>query len=158
MFREMYRAHQAITEEECIELLKSETRGVFAVIGDEGYPYASPINHFYNEEDHRLYFHGQTFGHKVDAMKANPKACYCVYGQDSQAEGDWAYYVKSVIIFGKVEIDEDFDHAMEMCRRLCEKFPCTEEYIRKEFEADADRTLVFSMSIEHMTGKLVHEA
>lgn len=36
MFREMHRAKQAISREECIRLLKIETRGVLSVIGDDG--------------------------------------------------------------------------------------------------------------------------
>ena len=35
MFRPMVRKKQQITEEECIEILKQEPRGVLAVLGDE---------------------------------------------------------------------------------------------------------------------------
>ncbi len=158
MFREMRREKQALTKEQCIEMLIKETRGVMSVIGDDGYPYGFPINHYYDEEDGKLYFHGDQIGHHIDAIKADPKVSFCVYGQDEQMEGDWAYYVKSVICFGKAEIIEDYSHAMNMCYKLCKKFPCTEEYIKKEFEADAHRTLVFAIDIEFMTGKRVHEA
>ncbi len=158
MFRELYRAKQALSREEAIGLLKSETRGVLSVIGDDGYPYGMPINHYYCEEDDRIYFHGQNCGHKIDAIKADPRVSFCVFGQDTKKEGDWAFYVKSVVVFGKAEIDGDFNHAMKMCRELCDKFPATKEYIANEFRKDSDRTLVFSMSIEHITGKLVHEA
>ena len=44
MFREMHRAKQAISREECIRLLKTEPRAVLSVIGDDGYPYGSPTN------------------------------------------------------------------------------------------------------------------
>ena len=69
MFREMRRQKQALSTEECIELLKSRTRGVLAVTGDDAYPYCFPINHYYNEADGRLYFHGGLTGHCVDAQK-----------------------------------------------------------------------------------------
>ena len=36
MFRKMRRPKQALSQEECNELLKSETRGVLSVIGDDG--------------------------------------------------------------------------------------------------------------------------
>ena len=158
MFREMHRAKQAISREECIRLLKTETRGVLSVIGDDGYPYGSPINHFYNEEDGRIYFHGQTFGHKIDAIRADPRVSLCVYEQGTKREDHWSYDVKSVIVFGRAEIDEDFDHAMHICQLLCDKFPSTAEEDAEEFRLYADKTLVFSMSIEHMTGKTTHEA
>ena len=158
MFREMYRSKQAISREECIQILKTETRGVLSVIGDDGYPYGSPINHFYHEEDGRIYFHGQTFGHKIDAIKADPKVSLCVVEQGTKRADHWSYDVKSVIVFGKAEIDEDFDHAMQICKLLCDKFPSSEDEDAEEFRLYADKTLVFSMSIEHMTGKTTHEA
>ena len=57
MFREIARKKQALCREECIKLLKQEKRGVLSVIGDEGYPYGIPINHYYNEADGKIYFH-----------------------------------------------------------------------------------------------------
>ena len=149
MFREMRRKPQALSKEEIIELLKNETRGVLSVQGDDGYPYGVPINHYYDEETNKLYFHG---------IKRDPKVSYCVFGQDYQKEGDWAKYVKSVIIFGKAELIEDIDEVIKWSVKLCHKFPCTEEYIRTEVEKDAKRTLCFSIEIENINGKLVHEA
>ena len=57
MFRELLRKNKQISTEECIEVLKSETRGVLSVLGDDDYPYGTPINHFYNEENGNIYFH-----------------------------------------------------------------------------------------------------
>ena len=37
MFREMMRKKQQLTEEECIEILKTELRGVLSVLGDDDY-------------------------------------------------------------------------------------------------------------------------
>ena len=54
MFRKMRRSPQALTEEEIIEVLKKETRGVLSVQGDDGYPYGVPINHYYDEETGKL--------------------------------------------------------------------------------------------------------
>ena len=39
MFRELIRQNKKITDAECIEVLKSETRGVLSVMGDDDYPY-----------------------------------------------------------------------------------------------------------------------
>ena len=158
MFRKMRRNPQAISREEMIDLLKSETRGVLSVQGDDGYPYGFPINHYYNEADGKLYFHGAKIGHRVDAVKRDPKVSYCVFGQDEKREGDWAYYVKSVIIFGRIELIEDEKTIADICKLLCEKFPCPEEYVKTEIEKDTERTLLMAIEIEDMNGKLVHEA
>jgi hypothetical protein len=158
MFRKMRRSPQALSREEIIELLNAETRGVMSVQGDNGYPYGVPINHLYDEETNRLYFHGADFGHRVDAVKKDPKVSYCVFGGDYQVEGDWAKYVKSVIVFGKAVLIDDPDEVVKWSRALCDKFPCPQEYIDKEIEKDASRTLVIAIDIEDINGKLVHEA
>jgi len=158
MFRPMRRSKQALSHEEIIDLLKTETRGVMSVQGDNGYPYGFPINHYYDEETNKIYIHGANFGHRVSAVKADPKVSYCVFGGEYQKEGDWAKYVKSVIIFGKAELIEDAEEIVRISRLICSKFPCTEEYIEHEIEKDAPRTLIIAINIEDMNGKLVHEA
>ena len=158
MFRTMRRSPQALSHEEMVELLKTETRGVMSVQGDNGYPYGYPINHYYDEEANKIYIHGATFGHRVSAVKNDPKVSYCVFGGEYQKEGDWAKYVKSVIIFGKAELVEDADEIVRISRLLCDKFPCPPEYVEHEIEKDAPRTLVIAINIENMNGKLVHEA
>ena len=158
MFRKMRRSVQALSHEEMIDLLNTETRGVMSVQGDDGYPYGFPINHYYDEEANKLYFHGANFGHRVDAVRRDPKVSYCVYGGEYQNDGDWAKYVKSVIVFGKAELITDQDEVIRISRLLCDKFPCTQEYIETEISKDAPRTLVIAIDIEDMNGKLVHEA
>ncbi len=51
MFRNMRRFKQQISEKECVDILKSTKRGVLSVMGEDGYPYGVPINHWYCEED-----------------------------------------------------------------------------------------------------------
>ncbi|MBP3868418.1 MAG: pyridoxamine 5'-phosphate oxidase family protein [Solobacterium sp.] len=58
-----------MSQEECIEILKNEKRGVLSVHGDDGYPYGMPLNHYYCEEDGKLYFHSGMIGHKVDSIR-----------------------------------------------------------------------------------------
>ena len=58
MFRPMRRFKQALPEEECRKVLEEEKRGTLALAGDEGYPYALPINYYYHRETGRIYFHG----------------------------------------------------------------------------------------------------
>ena len=46
MFRKMRRFKQQIPEEEYIEILKNELRGVLSVLGDDGYPYGIPLDYW----------------------------------------------------------------------------------------------------------------
>ena len=68
MFRTMRRYKQRISGEECIRILQEEKRGILSVHGEDGYPYGIPMNHWYNPEDGKLYFHGAKTGHKIDAI------------------------------------------------------------------------------------------
>ena len=158
MFRKMRREKQALSREECVKLLKTQNRGVLAVQGDDGYPYCFPINHYYDEAEGVLYFHGGKAGHRVDAIKKDPKVSYCVYGDDEKREGDWAYYVKSVIVFGKARLVEGFDKTVAASLAITSKFPVPDGYAESEVKKSGAATLCVAVDIEHMSGKLVHEA
>lgn len=158
MFREMLRKKQAISEEDCITVLKTQKRGVLAVLGDEDYPYALPINHYYNDEDGHIYFHGAKFGHRVDAVKRHDKVSFCVYDEGYRREGEWALNIKSVIVFGRLVPVEDEDKMIDLCRRLSRKFTDDESYIEYEIKRAGFRTLMYELVPEHMSGKLVNEA
>ncbi len=158
MFRDLVRKNRKIAEEECIAILREEKRGVLAVLGDEGYPYAVPINHWYSEEDGHLYFHSGKTGHKIDAIRNCDKASFCVYDRGYRKEGDWALNIKSVIVFGRVKIVEDHARAIEITRKLSYKFTDDTAYIEREIENSGPGVLVFELIPEHMTGKLVNES
>ena len=158
MFREMLRKKQQLSDEECIEILKQEPRGVLSVIGDDDYPYGMPLNHFYCESDGKLYFHSGKKGHKIDAMTRRDKASFCVYDQGFRREGEWALNIRSVIVFGRIEIVTDPEKICEIARLLSYKFTNDEKYIEDEIKKSGPRTFMFALVPEHITGKLVNEA
>ena len=157
MFREMRRFKQQLSEEECRHILKTEKRGVLAVNGDGGYPYTIPINYIYEEESGKIYFHGAKEGHKIDALLRDPKASFCVYDHGYRQLGDWAYTVKSVVVFGRLRMLEDREEMIELSRRLGRKYYPTEEELESEIAHSGKRVQILELAMEHMTGKLVHE-
>ena len=158
MFRELVRKKQQLPEEECIEILKEQLRGVLSVLGDDDYPYGMPINHYYCEEDGKLYFHGGKKGHKIDAMKRHDKASFCVYDEGFRREGEWALNIKSVIVFGRIEFIEDQEKVYELSEKLSYKFTDDKEYIQREIEKTGPGTLMFALVPKHITGKIVNES
>ena len=158
MFREVKRIKQRLNRDECIEILKKAKRGVLSVNGDNGYPYGVPLNHYYDEESGKIYFHGNMQGHKVDAIKADNRVSFCVYDDGYRVEGDWALTFKSVIVFGTVREVEDRDLILRICRNLSYKFTSDKEYIEGEIANSGKRVLVHELTIEHMTGKKIREA
>ena len=157
MFREMLRAKQALPREECVDILRRALRGVLCVNGDDGYPYGMPINHFYNDEDGHIYFHGGRFGHKIDAMRRDARVSFCVMDPGERVGDGWWLRFRSVIVFGRVRFLADHDRAMDISRRLSRKFTGDEQYIENEVAQSGPGTLVFELIPEHMTGKTVNE-
>lgn len=155
MFRNMRRKSRQLSEEECIEILINEPRGVLALLGDYDYPYAVPMSHVY--VDGKIYFHGAQTGHKNDAGKKHEKVSYCVVDKGFKADDSWWYTFKSVIVFGKITTLTDRDEKIEKLTYLGDKFFPTHEETVDEINRLLDSTEVFEITIDHMTGKLVEE-
>ena len=158
MFRELKRKNKEIGTEECLELLRRQTRGVLSVLGDGDYPYGMPMNHFYNDEDGALYFHCGKEGHRLDAIRKHDKVSFCVCEAGEREDGDWALRVRSVIVFGRIEIVEDRDAVVRIATELSHKFTRDEEYIRKEIESYASKTVLLKLTPAHICGKRVKES
>ena len=158
MFREILRKNKKLSMEECVEILKKELRGVLSVLGDDDYPYGMPMNHWYNEEDGKIYFHCGNVGHRLDALKKHDKVSFCVFDKGYRKEGEWALQVKSVIVFGRVEIINDFEKIADITTKLSHKFTQDEVYIQKEIEMHGHRTLLLQLTLEHISGKMVTES
>ena len=155
MFRNMRRFKQALSLEESRKILEGGTSGVLAVSGDDDYPYAVPLSFVYDAENSRLYFHCAKSGHKLDAIKRNCKASFCVIDQDHIVPEEYTSYFRSVIVFGKVGIVEDETQKRNAIERLALKYaPADEETNRqKAIHKDYKSVCLLELQIEHMTGK-----
>jgi hypothetical protein len=156
-FRKLLRKNQALSQEECNKVLRSALRGTLAVNGENGYPYALPINFFYDEEDAKIYFHSGKVGYKMDCIEKSAKACFTVMDEGIKNEGEWWLTFRSVVIFGKIERIEERDAIEALSRRLSHRFTKDEEYIQKEIDKYAPATAMLALSIENMQGKIVRE-
>lgn len=156
-FRELARKNKAISKEDCIKMLKNEYRGVLSVIGDNGYPYGTPMNHYYNEEDGCLYFHQGIGGHRLDAIKQNDKVSFCVIDKGIDEYGDGVLMFNSVVVFGRAEVVSDLKTIIDITTKLSYKFTSDTEYIQREIECFAQKTLLLKLNIEHISGKRVRE-
>ena len=158
MFRPMRRFKQQLSDEECIAILKEQPRGVLSMIGDDGYPYCIPLDHWYCEEDGNLYFHGAKEGHKIDSITRCDKVSFCVMNEGFRKEGEWALNISSVVVFGRIKKVDDIEKAKVIGRNLCLKFTDDEEYIQHELTHALPRAQCLVLIPEHITGKLVNES
>jgi nitroimidazol reductase NimA-like FMN-containing flavoprotein (pyridoxamine 5'-phosphate oxidase superfamily) len=151
----MRRKRQELTEKECEAILEQATSGVLALLGDDGYPYGVPLSHAY--VGGRLVFHGAAKGHKLDALRAYPKASYTVVRQDTVVPEEFTTYFCSVIAFGRVR-ELEGEEKLEALRQLGDAFwPGHERERDAEIAPRLDHMVVFVLEIEHLSGKQAKE-
>ena len=157
MFRPMRRKKKEISLEDTRKLLSSERRGVFAVNGDDGYPYAVPVNFYYDEENEKIYFHGALAGHKADALRLNDKVCFTVYGNEQIKDEEWAPYMQSAVIFGRCTIISDDEKKIGLLRKVAAKYYPDEQMMEEEIAKCGKAAQIYEITIEHMSGKEIQE-
>lgn len=156
MFRKMRRIKQLMPEAETISVFNRTSCGTLAVMGDDGYPYAVPLSFVYQEK--KLYFHCAPQGHKLDAIRANGKASFCVVDKDEIVPEKTTSFFRSAIAFGNAAVVTDEAEKRRALELLAEKyFPGYDELNRKEVESSLDRVCILCLTIEHMTGKAARE-
>jgi nitroimidazol reductase NimA-like FMN-containing flavoprotein (pyridoxamine 5'-phosphate oxidase superfamily) len=157
MFRTIRKKKNEISIDTAKTLLQSSRRGVLAVNGDNGYPYAIPINYVYDDDAQKIYFHGARVGHKVDALRACDKICFTVYGHETIKEEAWAPFMQSVVVFGRCHLVEAGEKAMAMLKQFAMKYYPNEQMVDEEIAIAGKAVQIFEIEIEHLSGKEVQE-
>ena len=150
MERKMRRFRQELSENESLEILKRGKVAVMAVAGNDDYPYAIPLNYVY--DNGYVYLHSASQGHKIDALKKNPKCSLCVVDMDDVIPEKFTSYFRSVIAFGNAEFVTSEAAKIKALRLLCEKYspgfnPSDE--INKSLKS----VTVIAIRLEKVTGK-----
>ena len=157
MFRANRKKKNALNLEATHALLLSSRRGILAVNGDDGYPYAIPINYVYDKDAQKIYFHGARTGHKVDALHACNQVCFTVYGNETVKEEPWAPFVQSVVVFGRCHLVADGERATMLLKKLAMKYYPNEQMVDAEIARAGKAAQIFEIEIEHLSGKEVQE-
>ena len=157
MFRPMRRSAQALDGGACVEILERGTSGVLALAGDGGWPYAVPLSYAFDGE--KLYFHCAREGHKLDAIRREARASFCVVDRDDVKPAEYTSYFRSVIIFGRVRVLEDKAQKRAAIELLARRyFPeDSAENRRRAIEREWAGLCMLEMDIEHMSGKEAKE-
>lgn len=157
MFRPIRKKKNQISDEAAKELLRTSRRGVFAVNGDDGYPYAIPINFLYDEDAQKIYFHGSRAGHKVDSLRACDKVCFTVYGNETIKDEPWAPYMQSVVVFGRCRLLESGEESLALVKRFAMKYYPDESLVDIEIAEGGKAVQMYEITIGHYSGKEVQE-
>lgn len=146
----MRRFRQQLPIEETKEILYNGRECVIAVSGDDDYPYAVPINYVYDGE--HIYLHSAKQGHKIDALKRNPKMSLCVVAQGDVVPEEFTTYFRSAIVFGRARLVEDDDEKVEALWKLSRKY-CGDLDATAEIAKFLKAVAVIEITIDSLTGK-----
>ena len=152
MFRKMKRISGLTTEEEAINVLETGLSGTLAVVGDDGYPYAIPLNYVYS--DGKIYFHSARKGHKIDAITKNDKVCFSVVTKEDIMPSEFDTDFISAIAFGKARVLDEKNAVVSAMVKIGKKYS---KGFEKEavayIEASWGEFIVVEITIEHVSGK-----
>lgn len=157
MLREMRRKNQSLSAEEAEAVLLRGSAGVLSLSGADGEPYGVPLSYVYDRG--KLYFHCAVSGHKLELIRQNPKASFCVIDLDQVIPEAYTTYFRSVIACGTVKILADEAGKQGALMLLAQKYSPekTEEENRRAIAEAWDRVAALEFAIDRLTGKMAKE-
>ena len=152
MNREMHKKERQVSDERAKEMLLEATEGTLAMHGDDGYPYALPMNYVYLNG--AIYIHTADYGYKIDALKANQKVCFSVIVRSKIAPELYTTRYESVVATGDAEFIEDEAERQLVMETIVDRFsPGLREGVMKFIKAAIARTAIIKINIREMKGK-----
>ena len=151
MFRKMRRSDREKGPDDITRILLNGEYGVLSTIGENGYPYSTPISYTYLNDS--IYFHSARVGEKLDNIAYNEKVCFCVVGRAEVLPKEFSTEYESVVVFGKASVVED-EEKRNVFISLIDKY--SKDYM-KEGLAYLDRaianTTVIKITVDRITAK-----
>lgn len=148
MFRELRRKDRILDSDIALEIIKNNKYGILSVHGEDGYPYGIPMHYIFDEDS--LYFHcSKDGGHKIDAIKKNPKVCFTIVESEDGVKS------KSVIIFATaIEVIDERQFVLE---KLIEKFvpKIAWDSAKANIPYAYKNILAYKIPLEHISAKWI---
>ncbi|MDD6190696.1 MAG: pyridoxamine 5'-phosphate oxidase family protein [Firmicutes bacterium] len=152
MTREMYKKERQLSLEATKRIFASGHHGILSVNGDDGYPYAVPVNYVYL--DSFIYIHSAKYGYKIDALKENDKVCFSAIIESEILPSKFTASFKSVVAFGNAEFVQDDEEKRKVLETFIDRFsPDFREGGLKFINAVFAKTEIIKINVTEMTGK-----
>jgi len=144
-----------LSEAQVQHLLESEQVGRLATVGENGYPYITPVHFIFMQG--AIYIHGLAVGEKLRNITANnlvgfevEKMIALVHDEEKPCDTNTAY--ESVIIRGSASVVEDPDVKISVLDAIVKKY--TPQHIGKAYPPNMVKmTGVIMVKIQSCTGK-----
>jgi uncharacterized protein len=151
-FREIRRADRALAENEARKIMARAEHGVLATVGDDGWPYAVPVNHVLSGDV--LYLHCALEGRKLENIRHEERVSFCAVAYARVLADSLSTAYESAIAFGRAAIVTDPVEKRLALELLAKRFSGA---VSPEAEAEiADsgaKTAVVRIRLERITGK-----
>jgi len=149
--KEIRRKDRAITEEESLALLNKAEYGVLSTVSENGEPYGVPLN--FCVIDHCIYFHCAVEGQKPENIKQHKSVSFCAVGNTEILPEKFGTKYESVIVTGEVEEVFDINKQLVLEGLLHQYSPEFIDKGIKYIEGSKEKTRVFKITIDKLTGK-----
>jgi len=130
-----------LKESDSLAILREETLGRLGCIAAD-WPYVVPVNYFFDGKD--IYTHSAP-GKKIDALRANPRACLQV--DEIKDSFNW----RSVIAYGTFEEVSDEETRGKILTKLHSRLPHMTP-VESKLVGGLNETIVFRIKVEAVTG------
>ena len=148
----MHKADRQLSPEDTLAILTDEPRGVLSVIGDDGYPYAVPINYIVVND--KVYLHSAPYGYKMECLEKSKKCCFSVIVSAQIIPSKITAAFESVIITGDVAmVTDEAEKRAALEAFVTQKHPGYEEIGLKMVNTLFDKTALLRIDPKEMTGK-----
>jgi uncharacterized protein len=146
-----------MAQDKALEFLKAGFAGRLATVSDDGSPYCLPL--LYVWMDDRLFFHNTIArGHLRANVDHERRICFLVDASEQvfdygRFECDTGLAYRSVMVFGTIEIIEDFSLKQRFFETLLDKYGTPDRDRPRDFFPRIGEVTVYAISIERITGK-----
>lgn len=152
MEHKMHKASRQLSDSETMEILKKGDHGTLSVQGDDGYPYATPIN--YIVVDGKVYLHSAPYGYKIECLQRSPKCCFSAIISAQIIPSKITAAFESVVLTGTaVFVTDQAEKRTVLENFVTQKHPGYEELGFKMIDKQIDKTAVIRLDPVSLTGK-----
>lgn len=120
-------------------------------------PYVVPLNYGFEHRDGQrcFYFHGAGAGKKLELIRKNPRAAFCVtltHGViPGETAGNYSFAYESIMGFGTIAVLEDLREKRRGLACLFSQYAPEENF--EVAERVLEKTMVLRLDIEEISGK-----
>ncbi len=152
MERRMNKQNRQLEDAAAKSLFTKGHHGILAVNGDNGYPYAVPVNYVYLND--KIYIHSAKYGYKIEALQKDQKVCFTAIISAKVLPDKFTAAYESIIATGDVEFVTDQEEKMTALTAFIDNFSADFKENGMKFIAGAfAKTEVLAIKVQSLTGK-----